>query len=125
MNKSYNLNCLISGLFLILLFFGFIKSNSYSEIKKLFGFIKSNYYSEIKKFPDFLSHSDDMVYYSIEDIESDFSNNLTNKKDYISLNGNIIKLLGIKDFYSDIGIHVSNNDYIVSKYPKTSTDYEY
>lgn len=50
---------------------------------------------------------------------------LWQKQNFIDINGSMAKILKIRGYYSNLGIYVTDDNYIVSAYPKTSTDYEY
>ena len=44
---------------------------------------------------------------------------------FIELNGHVASVLGMNSYYSDRGVYVTDDKYIASASPKTSTDYEY
>lgn len=62
---------------------------------------------------------------TIDTIESDFSSNLWIQHDLIDFNGAIAKMLNMQGFYSDMGMYITDDNYIISASASTSTDYEY
>lgn len=61
---------------------------------------------------------------NIQQMNQLFTENIWHGRDLIELNGLMGRLLHIKGFYSDDGIYIAENRYIVSAYGKTGTDYE-
>ena len=109
MEHSITIKRIAAAVFVIILFVGFIKSGSFSQLTTLSSFLAKS--------------KDDQS--TIDAIESNFSNNLSYKEDLVNLNGAISKKLKMKALYSDIGIYVSQDNYIISPGAQTSTDYEY
>lgn len=62
---------------------------------------------------------------SISVLDSEFTSDLWIHKDLINLNGTMAKLLNIQGLYSDMGMYVTDDKYIVSASDYTTTDYEY
>lgn len=60
-----------------------------------------------------------------ESLKKNFGSGPWNKHTLIDLNGYIAKTIGVKDYYGNEGIYVSDNGYIVGIYPESSTDYEF
>lgn len=58
-------------------------------------------------------------------IETQTIDNLPNKEELININGRMAACLHMNGFYSDMGLYVTNDKYIMSASPETSTDYEY
>lgn len=57
-------------------------------------------------------------------LDEDFTANLWKHKEFIDLNGFMAKTLHINGLYSDMGMYVTNDHYIVSASDCTSTDFE-
>lgn len=102
---------IFSMLFTLVLVIGFIRSNSYSKIQRVF-----DYLGQDKKVEES---------FTVDDIDNEFVSTLYMKKDLINLNGLMARKLGMQGFYSDMGMYVTDDNYIVSASPNTSTDYEY
>lgn len=62
---------------------------------------------------------------SMGTIENDYVSALLNKQLYIDLNGFMAKTMGMHGYYSNIGIYITDDEYVVSRRKETSTDYEY
>ncbi len=97
--------------FCVFLFTAFFKSGSSAQILTM-----------AQSLRDTNDKDDDPV--SFEEIDSAFTENIWKQKELIDLNGSMAKELGMRGFYGDIGIYVTDDQYIVSPYPQTSTDYE-
>ena len=54
-------------------------------------------------------------------IDSDYAQGLWKKQWFINLNGTMAKLLHMQGYYNNIGIYVTDDNYIVTAYAKTST----
>ena len=61
---------------------------------------------------------------SVSQLSNQYDNGFWHRSDFIWGNGAIAKQLGMRGYYSDLGVLVYNGDYIVSAGNKTSTDYE-
>lgn len=61
---------------------------------------------------------------TFSDIEKGFADELWMRSSFIDLNGFVAKTLGMKGLYSSMGMYVTDDNYIVSAYNETSTDYE-
>lgn len=112
MENTCMMKKIISVVFVAILVIGFIRYGSYDEISQL-----TDYLSQ-KDFED-----EDSI--SINSLESEFSSSLINREDLINLNGSVAKAQRMKDFYGSMGVYVNDDEYIVSAYDQTSTDYEY
>lgn len=84
-------------------------------------FIRSGGYTTIQKIADAAVHKD----VNINAIDSDFTSNLWIQHELIDINGIMEKLMGMRGYYSNMGMYVAKGNYIVSSSPETSTDYEY
>ncbi|MCM1540299.1 MAG: hypothetical protein NC121_03470 [Blautia sp.] len=99
-------------IFVVFLFTGFLKSGSYLEIQRL-----ADYQGQD------MSPEDAEIVRNI--LESNFSSTLWKQQELIDLNGTMAKLLHMQGFYSDMGMYVTDDLYIVSASEYTSTDYEF
>jgi hypothetical protein len=104
----------IAVLFIGFLFIGFMKSGSYGELHEL-----SNFLMQDEK------QLESANALTMDALETDFVSRIWNNEEFINLNGTMAKRLNMQGYYSDIGIYVMDNHYIVSAYPYTTTDYEY
>ena len=100
-----------SMIFVLILMIESIRSNSYAVIQRLFDYLGQD---KIVEEP-----------LSIDAIDDEFVSTLYLKKDLINLNGLMARRLGMQGFYSNMGMYVTDDKYIVSASPYTSTDYEY
>lgn len=100
-----------SMIFVLILLIGFIRSNSYAKIQRLFDYLGQDKTTEEPL--------------TVDAIENEFVSTLYMKKDLINLNGSMARELGMQGFYSDMGMYVIDDNYIVSASAYTSTDYEY
>lgn len=60
-----------------------------------------------------------------EKLESDILNYLWRKDWFIELQGLTTRILNMQGYFSNIGIYITDENYIVHEYKETSTDYEY
>lgn len=60
----------------------------------------------------------------ISAIKSNYSDSLWGKASWLNLNGWMARKLGMQGYYSNLGIYVAYDDYILSASSKTATDYE-
>lgn len=104
-------NRILAILFVVLLFCGFLKNGSYMTIEKLSTYLAQDKYTEESL--------------SVSAIESEYTSTLWHKKDMINLNGAMASNLNMQGFYSSMGMYVTDDNYIVSSSPYTTTDYEY
>lgn len=102
---------ILTVLLIIVLFCGFLKNGSYMTIEKLFTYLAQDKYTEADL--------------SVSKIETEYASNIWHKKDLINLNGAVASKLKMQGFYSNMGMYVTDNNYIVSTSPYTNTDYEY
>lgn len=109
--ENGNIKKVLSMVFVLFLFIGFIRNGSYTEIAKI---------SEYLGQQDF----DGKESITIGSLESDFSASLFNKKKLIDFNGTMARILNMQGYYSDMGMYITDDNYIVSAYDYTSTDYE-
>lgn len=103
----------LSIFFILCLFVAFIIDKSYLQILHM-----ADYLLEPEQY------GSDQVD-GIDEIDSDFTIRLVHKDDFVEFNGAMMKMLHMRGQYSDLGIYITDDLYIVSVYPQTSTDYEY
>ena len=58
-------------------------------------------------------------------LEDDFVDELWKKRQYIDVSGYLAKLFNIQSYYSDMGMYITDDRYIVSASPYTTGQYEY
>ncbi|MCM1414991.1 MAG: hypothetical protein NC430_03585 [bacterium] len=89
-------------------------------------FIRSGGFTVFESISEYLQQDAvDEQTVSVETIEQNYVSTLANKQLFIDFNGFMAKTIGMQGYYSDIGIYITDDDYIVSRRDKTSTDYEY
>lgn len=94
-------------LFVIVLLIAFLKSGSYRQLDLIAGYLQQNESAQM------------------EPIEANFTSNVWRQQSLINLNGAMARKLNMRGYYSDLKMYITENDYIVSASPYTSTDYEY
>ena len=104
-------NKILLSFFTLMLLTGIIGYKSYTQISPLFDIA--------------LQKQTENNQITFTTTESEFTNSLYNKVDFINMNGRMAKLLNMRGYYSDKGVYLNNEGYIVSAYPYTTTDYEY
>lgn len=67
----------------------------------------------------------DVDTYSLEAVERAFDDSLWKKQDLIGFSGFVAKILNMKNLYDDANIYSLEDGYLISRYGKTTTDYEY
>lgn len=102
----------LAVIFILLLFFGFFRSGAYGQFDKIAEYLKQSNYD-----------SEDAI--TIEKIESEYASNIGEERELIDFNGLMAKRLDMRGYYGNIGIYISDEGYIISPYPQTTTDYEY
>ena len=96
-----------------------------AAVAVLIVFIRNGSYGLISKWSEYISQNSDAEgAISLTDIDSEFSDNLWNQRDFIDINGFMAKILGIRGLYGDEGMYVTKSGYIESAYDPTSTDFE-
>lgn len=111
MQKKNIVKRIVASVFVLFLFVGFIKNGSYPAIGMVFDYLKQEH--DVKSESTFAS------------IETAYIDSLWHKKELIDLNGILAKRLKMQGFYSDIGMYITDDGYIVSASDPTPTDYEY
>ncbi|MGM9669537.1 MAG: hypothetical protein ACI3VZ_07265 [Faecousia sp.] len=102
---------IVAILFTVFLLLGFIRNGSYITMNSFANYLKQQ---------DF--HAGDAI--SVSGIENDFTSSIWKHKELINLNGLMANKLNMHGLYSDMGMYVTNDKYIVSASPYTTTDYE-
>ena len=102
---------ILAIIFVAIIAIGFIRSNSYARIERIFVYL-----GQKNDTPDAIS---------VNTIEGELSSTLYSRKELINLNGTLAKTLNMQSMYSNMGMYVTANNYIVGAYPYTTTDYEY
>ena len=90
-------------------------------------FVKNKSYNTIPSFITFFKqqvHKTDGAL-TMDQIETDYTSTIWNHNEFVNLNGSIAKLLNMHGLYSDMGMYVTCDNYIVSASPYTTTDYEF
>lgn len=62
---------------------------------------------------------------TVNEVKENYADDMWLKSQLINLNGVVASSLNMKGYYSSQGIYVTDERYIVSSYPETTTDYEY
>ena len=92
----------------------------------LVGFIRNNSFAILQQLSEYLGQpTDEIDAERIDAIDVEFGNNFFMKRQLVDLNGFVAKKFGMQGLYSDIGVYVTDDNYIVSPSQKTTTDYEY
>ena len=113
MAKSNNIvKYIAAAIFVIFLIGEFIRDGAYTELEVL-----SNYLSQ-KEFEE-----EESV--TMDSLETEFTSSMYNQKNLIDINGLMANKLSVQGFYSDMGMYITGDKYIVSASNYTSTDYEY
>lgn len=111
MMRMTNASKHISVVIAIFIFLTFIRSGFFAVFKNLSEYLQQNIAGE--------------PVVSMEIIERDYVSAMLNKQLYIELNGYMAKTMGIQGYYSELGVFITDDGYIVSKREETSSDYEY
>lgn len=107
MIKENLIKKILAAAFVLMLFVGFALNGGYGYISKMFDYLKN--YEEI----------------DMDTIEEEFTLSMRSQKDLINLNGRIAKVLNMQGYYSDMGMYVTKDGYVLSASDCTTTDYEY
>ncbi len=98
--------------------------------------INSGSFTSLQKIEDFLRRGVGIHYFSrevgsedstltMDMIETEYASQMWKRQDLINFNGAVAKLLRMQGYYGSKGIYITEDRYIVSPSPWTSTDYEY
>jgi len=112
MKENFGIKRLLSIAFIAILCVWFIKSGAFHTVPLLF---------------DYLSQNDRKAdgALSISGIETNYNAGLWKQREFIDLNGFMARQLHMQGYYSNLGMYVADNGYILPRYGKTSTDFEY
>ncbi len=121
MENENRLKHLLSYIFVAILFLGFIGNNSFGELSILSEYLQTESTSVWENSQDDAKEKTN----SLTNLESQYTDKMPEKKELIELNGRIAKNLQMRGLYSDIGIYITDENYIISCYSQASTDYEY
>lgn len=88
------------------------------------GFVMNGSFSQVNKISQALINADPGTW-SVQGLENEYVESMWKKKDLVDLNGAMARKLGMKGFYSDLGIFVTDNGYILSDADRTTTEFEY
>ena len=102
---------LLAVFFIAFLAVGFVKSGSYKVVESLFDYLKQTDYK-----------AEGAI--TVSGIEADFNEGVWKQKELINLNGYLSKQINMQGYYSNMGMYITDNGYIVSSSKKTTTDYE-
>lgn len=103
---------MVAIVFIVVLSIGFIKSGSYKTVESLFDYLKQDD-----------KNAEGAV--SMSGIETNYNAGLWKQKDLIDYNGFMAKQIHMQGYYSNMGMYITDNGYIVSRSEKTTSDYEY
>ncbi len=98
--------------FILMLGVSFLKSDSYKVAGSLFDYLRQDS-NEVEGFT------------SLSEIETNYNSSLWRGNDLIDLNGLLARQIHMRGYYSNMGMYITDNGYIVSRSEKTTTDYEY
>ncbi len=110
MVKISNAKRILASVFILAIGLFAIKSNAWLNMEKLMAYIAQNV-------------DDETI--TLGGIESEYVDSMWEKQTFINVNGLMANTLNMQGYYSDMGMYVTDENYIVSAYAETSTDYEY
>lgn len=87
--------------------------------------IRSNAWACLEKVAAYVAQDIETGTLSMSGIESEYVSTMYEKQTFIDVNGSMAKALNMQGYYSDMGMYITEDNYIVSASPETSTDYEY
>lgn len=87
--------------------------------------IRSNAWAGLEKMAAYIAQDVETGTLTMSGIESEYVSTMLEKQSFINLNGSMAKALNMQGYYSDMGMYVTDDNYIVSASGITSTDYEY
>lgn len=109
--KMDNCKRFLAALFVLFLFVNTLRSNVYEKTMALSTLLAQK------------ADIEDVI--TVNYLEKNFANEYFYKREFIDVNGIVAKLLNIKSLYSDMGMYITDDKYIVSSSPYTTTDYEF
>lgn len=110
--------------------------NPYSVVKKILavgfvamlvlGFVKNGSYTYIERLEDYLQQDFEQPgTMEMSSVESEYASNMWKQRTLVDINGMMAKTLKMQGYYSNIGMYITDENYIVSASDYTTTDYEY
>ena len=100
----------LSIIFVFFLFVEFFKNGSYQTIDVFLDYFKQKNYDETAT--------------TIKEIENKYTSEIWKHRELIDINGFMAGKLNMHGLYSDMGMYITDDKYIVSASEYTSTDYE-
>lgn len=116
MIKDINVKKILAILFVCVLLVCYIRNNSFALLPKWGEYLGQKIYDKDD------TRANEQI--TLDDLDTGYSTNLWNQKDYIDINGFMAKRLGIRGLYSDMGMYVTKSGYIESAYNPTNAEYE-
>lgn len=110
MDKISNAKKMLACLFIIMMAMFAIRSNAWASLEKMAAYIAQDVETGTL---------------TMSGIESEYVSTMLKKQTFININGSMAKALNMQGYYSDMGMYITDNNYIVSASGITSTDYEY
>lgn len=110
MSKTSSAKRILAGVFIVVISLFALKSNAFAGLETL---------------AEYIAQDPDNEEITINQIESDYVSTIWEQQSFININGLMAKTLNMQGFYSDMGMYVTDDNYIVSASAETSTDYEY
>lgn len=107
---------ILALLFVFLLVVVWCKSTPYTVQQNIFDFIASAVFHNEAETDRTLT---------MQEIELEYVDSFQMKNDLININGALAKIMNLQGYYSDMGMYITDERYIVSMSEQTSTDYEY
>lgn len=121
MNRNINWGkAVLSILICTILVLFCVKSHPYKIVGRIFETFEQSFGQEET---GEMTKAEDEI--TMEVVKSEFIDTLWMKNALINLNGAMARSLNMKGYYSDLGIYVTDDQYIVGKYPAATTDYEF
>ena len=111
MVKNVKILKIIAFLFVLIIFLGFIKNDTYNAVDS---------------YAKYLGQGDSKAEGALSKagVELSYTSSIWKKRELIDINGFMAARLNMHGLYSNKGIYVTNDKYIVSSSPQTTTDYE-
>lgn len=124
----YDLKKLLTYIMVSFLAIGFIRFGGWNQVQELSVYltqtvINNDSMEDETEIPQGVESNNDVK--EITDLEKKFSEELVWHNTFIDINGYMAKKLGMKGIYSNMGMYITEEDYIVMASDYTTTDYEY
>lgn len=111
---------ILALLFVAVIAYGMLGGASYKAVGELYCYLSGDLAAD-----EAGEDETENLITSISEVDSQYVDSMTWKQDLINLNGLMAKKLNIRGYYSDMGMYITEDNYIVSLSAQTSTDYEY